>query len=256
MSDSSTLTEATSEIEPAIAGAMIVAEGVFLEGGLNLAALEEKDADGQPVPLTHAVLEALSDRLNRLGRNVNWWLGDLLNYVNKHYGTQFLQYVDTRGYSQGHLATIMKTAEVFPDGSRYIPTAENDGEGFSWSHHAALSEISDGRRRTALARRCLKNGWTTADLREQIRAAESTEVTGTKVPKDPKDPVVASISLNFKFAPSDGQKAVDVLKPALDDVYARLIAQDLVVRDHGIRCHGIPGTDDDPDVDDPGGEGE
>lgn len=117
--------------------------------------------------------EAIVERALRLGRGVQWAVGDLLNYGEDKFGETYAQAVTLDGYES---STIQRWKFV----SRMI-SREIRSEMLSFSHHAEIAGIPEKADIAALIVECEDEMWTVAELRAIIK-----ERYGEKDEKDSK----------------------------------------------------------------------
>ena len=90
-----------------------------------------------------------------------WWIGDLINAGEDHFGEQFSQ------MCEGTLSTEMLSR--YASVARRVPL-ENRRASLSWSAHAAVARLPHERQRHIL-RDAERHGWTSDDLRAKAREA-------------------------------------------------------------------------------------
>jgi len=88
-----------------------------------------------------------------------WWIGDLLNWGDAHFGEAFSQVCE--GSVSGD------QLQRYESVARRVPP-KNRCPDLSWSAHAAVARLSDEDQRVML-RRAAKHGWTSDQLRKQVR---------------------------------------------------------------------------------------
>lgn len=88
-----------------------------------------------------------------------WWIGDLLNWGDAHFGEAFSQ-VCEGSVSGDQLQRYESVARRVPPKNRFPE--------LSWSAHAAVARLADQDQRELL-RRAAKQGWTSDQLRKQVR---------------------------------------------------------------------------------------
>ena len=88
-----------------------------------------------------------------------WWIGDLLNAGDAHFGEQFSQ------VCEGAVSADM--LQRYESVARRVPV-ENRRPNLSWSAHAAVARLSHDEQRKML--HCAEqNGWTSEQLRVKVR---------------------------------------------------------------------------------------
>lgn len=129
--------------------------------------------------------EQLGFYLGLMNRACMWWIGDWLIYGEGKYADRFEQALATTGLAEQTLLNRMSVCRSIPIGERRI--------GLSFGVHAELSALSTRDRRYWLDR-AERNGWTRAQLRDEMKAKAkgSVDDTGhqTVVPGVPDPPRV------------------------------------------------------------------
>ncbi len=105
---------------------------------------------------------ATLEQLGRLGRGAPWAIGDALVYGEDHYGEMFAQYVHVLGYAEQSLLNFAYTA-------RHVGRPIRRGLPLTFAHHAEVASIREPERQADWLERAAKEGWTSKELREQIR---------------------------------------------------------------------------------------
>jgi hypothetical protein len=100
-------------------------------------------------------------RLGSIGRGINWWIGDWVNYGNEKFGEKYSRAARITGYDA---QTLMNMAYV---ASRFAPTRRRDA--LSWSHHAEVSAL-DPAGQDALLDYAEQAKLSVRGLREEVRA--------------------------------------------------------------------------------------
>ena len=88
-----------------------------------------------------------------------WWIGDLLNAGDVHFGEEFSQ------VCEGQVSADM--LQRYESVARRVPP-ENRSPNLSWSAHAAVARLPHDRQREML-RRAEENGWSSEQLRVKAR---------------------------------------------------------------------------------------
>ena len=88
-----------------------------------------------------------------------WWIGDLLNWGDAHFGESFSQVCE--GSVSGD------QLQRYESVARRVPP-QNRRPDLSWSAHAAVARLSNQDQREML-RRATKLGWNSEQLRVQVR---------------------------------------------------------------------------------------
>jgi len=90
----------------------------------------------------------------------SWWVGDAINYGDKHYGEMYAQAASETGISEDTLTTLKYVA------SRVSP--ERRIKELTWSHHREVAKFPDDEQSRWLGM-ALNKTWTVRDLKEAIR---------------------------------------------------------------------------------------
>lgn len=88
-----------------------------------------------------------------------WWIGDLLNWGDAHFGEAFSQVCE--GTVSGD------QLQRYESVARRVP-AKNRHPDLSWSAHAAVARLADADQRAMLGR-AAKHGWNSEQLRVEVR---------------------------------------------------------------------------------------
>ena len=88
-----------------------------------------------------------------------WWIGDMLNAGDAHFGEVFSQACE--GLISGD------QLQRYESVARRVP-AQNRRPGLSWSAHAAVARLPHARQRSML-KAAEKNGWNSDELRKKVR---------------------------------------------------------------------------------------
>jgi len=88
-----------------------------------------------------------------------WWIGDMLNLGDAHFGEDFSQ------VCEGHVSADM--LQRYESVARRVPP-ENRRESLSWSAHAAVARLPHDRQRVMLDK-AEKYGWSSDMLRRKVR---------------------------------------------------------------------------------------
>lgn len=102
----------------------------------------------------------IGDKLRAVEGALQWWIGDWMNYGEKHYGETYAQAIEATGYEYNTLANQKYVAERFE-----FPRRRGN---LPWSHHAEVAYLSP-----AVADELLEQaedqGWNRATLRGKVR---------------------------------------------------------------------------------------
>ena len=173
------------------------------EGHLALAVWAAESPGGE-IPLER--LGALADSLFRLGRNDNWWLGDLLVYGQEHYPEEWFQIVDAIGTDPAEIQDLMRTATLHPAKHRKISTETSPG--LSWTKHKIFNGmLQEGLVKEArkLMTQAVSNGWSAEECRQQVKAATVIDTTGTEALAGPGDAQTTILTLNLSVPAEQGE---------------------------------------------------
>ncbi len=112
-------------------------------------------SSGLPEP---ADWQAPMEYVMYLHKNINWWIGDLINMAESRFGDDVYQYMPVDS-STDHLDRCAKVAQSIPR------TARNPK--LSWSHHLAVVGL-EHRIMTALLDKAEAEGWTSKELTDHV----------------------------------------------------------------------------------------
>jgi len=103
--------------------------------------------------------ESIGGKLRQVAGAVQWWIGDWLNFGEKHYGEKYAQALDATDYDYG---TLRNKAWV---SSRFELSRRHDN--LSFSHHQEVASLDPDEADKLLAQAEVEN-WTSGDLREKV----------------------------------------------------------------------------------------
>jgi hypothetical protein len=110
----------------------------------------------------------LGKRFGRMGRGVQWWIGDWLRYGSARWGEKYADAARITGYDPGSLRNMVCLANEF-DLSRRRDT-------LAWSHHAAVAGLVQQEQERWLDH-AERAKLSVADLRLTLRASHRSEET-------------------------------------------------------------------------------
>lgn len=118
--------------------------------------------------------QAAVEFAKRAESGVMWWIGDLLNYGEAHYGETYTQALEATDYSRQTLANAKWVASRFPvSRRRELP----------FGHHDAVASL-DEPEADKLLEQAAEKGWTRAELRSQLRSkGKKEEEDAVKCPR-------------------------------------------------------------------------
>ncbi len=114
--------------------------------------------------------------VERAEQSVMWWIGDLLNYGETHYGEVYTQAMDATGLKYQAVADAKWVAGAIEFSSR--------DENVGFYHHKAVAPFPPGEQKKWLAK-AVKGKLSVADLRAAIRENRLTTALGSNpLPKE------------------------------------------------------------------------
>lgn len=143
--------------------------------------------------MSRAEWEQAGAELQRMGRAVNWWLGDWILFGEQSYGETYSEAIDLTGLEHDTLKNIVYVARNVLERSR-----RND---LTWSHHQVVAPLEPPEQEEWLAR-AEEEGMTVARLRSRLQ--------GAKAPAPVPDalPVMTHVGrLSFKLAAGSDEEA-------------------------------------------------
>ena len=106
--------------------------------------------------------------LGRIGRGVQWWIGDFLVQGQRMYGEKFAQGAEALEYDAKTLTNLAWVAERVASSRRRA--------GLSFAHHAEVAALEALEQETWLAR-AETEGWTRHQLRKALKGENTPEDT-------------------------------------------------------------------------------
>lgn len=128
------------------------------------------EAIGNP---TYQQWEALGETLKEVEGAVHWWIGDWVNYGEKHYGETYAQAVEETPFTQG---TIQNDAWV----ARSVETSRRR-EVLSFAHHQEVAPLPPQAQEDLLDR-AEEEGWTRNQMRANVRRYRLEEAATLALP--------------------------------------------------------------------------
>jgi hypothetical protein len=120
-----------------------------------------------PVGLTYSEWRDTILAYARLGKAVQFWIGDALCYGEDHFGELYAQAASETGYSSESLRGFQWVSSRIPPGVRRLT--------LSWSHHQVAAGSEDPKTWLDTAE---ANQWSVKDLRHAIRPPAPKAVCG------------------------------------------------------------------------------
>jgi hypothetical protein len=120
-----------------------------------------------PASLSYEEWAATLHAVARMGKAVQFWLGDALLYGENQYGELMAQAASETKYSEESLRGFLWVASRIPPSVRRST--------LSWSHHQVAAGSEDPKTWLDTAE---ANGWTVKDLRHAIRPPTPKAVCG------------------------------------------------------------------------------
>jgi hypothetical protein len=143
------------------------------------------------VEVTETTWEAVADltldqwaeegqRLVRISRAVQWWLGDWLYYGSHHYGEKFVEAALATGFDETTLKNMQWVARTF--------APERRRESLSWSHHREVAGLTP-KQQDALLDIAEAEGWS----HRRLAAAN-----GDDSQRSPRGDLLVTASVTFE----------------------------------------------------------
>lgn len=148
--------------------------------------------------LTRAQWEAAGAELQRMGRAVNWWLGDWILYGEQAYGETYSEAIDLTGLEHDTLKNIVWVARNVLERSRR--------RDLSWSHHAVVAPLPEPEQAMWLEA-AEREGMTVARLRSRLQGAKAEPVVPVVLPT-----MTHMGRLTFKLASGSDDEARELLE--------------------------------------------
>lgn len=98
--------------------------------------------------------------LDKIGRNVNWWLGDLLNHLEDVFGEEWAQLIPDIGWEEKTLMNFKWVAKAVHPDVRELQ--------LPWGTHAIIAKL-DPESQAMWLERALTGGWTGRQLAKEMK---------------------------------------------------------------------------------------
>lgn len=118
--------------------------------------------------LSYAEWESVGFDLAKVGKAMQWWIGDWVNYGGKRYGETYKAAIDATGMSYGTVANFASTCASFESSRRR--------ENLAFSHHVVVQPLEPDQQ-DELLDRAESEGLSCAKLRELVRSINSIKET-------------------------------------------------------------------------------
>ncbi len=116
--------------------------------------------------LSYAEWESVGFNLAKVGKAMQWWIGDWVNYGGKRYGDTYKAAIDATGMSLGAVQNIASVCRSFETSRRR--------EHLSFKHHVEVWSLEPGQQNELLDR-AESESLSCAKLRELVRAINAEE---------------------------------------------------------------------------------
>lgn len=116
--------------------------------------------------LSYAEWELIGFDLARVGKSMQWWIGDWVNYGGKRYGETYKAAIDATGMSYGAVTTFASVCNAFESSRRR--------ENLGFTHHREVWSL-EPEQQDELLDRAESEGLSCAKLREIVRSMSRIE---------------------------------------------------------------------------------
>ena len=83
--------------------------------------------------LTYSEWEEIGLSLQMMGKAIQWWIGDWINFGERRYGESYAQAIEVTGYAYGSLRNAAWVASEIELSRRR--------DNLSWSHHNEVASL-------------------------------------------------------------------------------------------------------------------
>jgi hypothetical protein len=118
--------------------------------------------------LSYAEWESIGFDLAKVGKAMQWWIGDWVNYGGKRYGETYKAAIEATGMSYGTVTTFASVCKAFESSRRK--------EHLTFTHHMAVWSLEPDQQ-DELLDRAEAEGLSCAKLREIVRSMNCIETT-------------------------------------------------------------------------------
>jgi hypothetical protein len=119
----------------------------------------------------------VTKRLDVIGRNAPWWIGDWLNYTESIFHETWTQLIPDIGWDEKTLKNWKWVAENVRPNGRY--------ENLSWSHHEKIAKLPPEMQDLWLER-AATGGWTVKRLMDELKGPQQEKEPKPKVTRCPE----------------------------------------------------------------------
>jgi N6-adenosine-specific RNA methylase IME4 len=138
---------------------------------------------------------AIGERLQFIGKAVQFWIGDWVRYGEHRFGEKYTQAVELTGYEQGAIQNMVWVAENVDSSLR--------SEELSFSHHKEVASLKPAAQE-ALLNLAEENKLSVRELRDEVRQFKRLETGGpTALPTRKYSVVYADPPWRYEFCESD-----------------------------------------------------
>jgi N6-adenosine-specific RNA methylase IME4 len=117
-----------------------------------------------PAGLSFEEWQRCGGLLGQVGRSVQWWIGDWVNYGEAQYGEKYAQALDATGLEYQAVANMAWVARQFEFSLRK--------ENLSWSHHHFVAALPPDERQRWLDKAEVEQ-WSAHELRRRVKEAKA-----------------------------------------------------------------------------------
>lgn len=138
------------------------------DNGLVLAGRTTTTALDLPRDLSYDEWEETWKTLEDVGKALQWWTGDCLNFGEQAYGEKYTQAIELSTDDPEEAKRKYSTYSNWASIANKVPPENRDPD-LSWSHHRAVA-VLDPPEQKELLREAKTGGWSKAQLEREVKA--------------------------------------------------------------------------------------
>jgi hypothetical protein len=161
--------------------------------------------------LTYDEWESVGFDLAKVGKAVQWWIGDWVRHGERKYGETYKAAIDATGVAYQTARNIASACEEFEMSRRR--------DNLTFKHHVEVQSL-DKSEQDELLDQAEKEKWSCAKLRERVK--ELKGIAAPPEPNTPEQPVASSVTQELETVdptePTDSEEYEDIDPPEAEPI--------------------------------------